>query len=114
MPRIEVGPLPHFSLSGSFNPRTGSVPSVGVNWYATGGIFDGASIIGVGERGPEAVVPLSNQRYIRPFAEQIAERVGGATVNQTFNTRVVRSNEDLYVAAAILNGAAMRQAGVVR
>lgn len=79
IPRIQVGALPHFRMSGSFNPQTGAVPSVSVSWYARGGIFDGASIVGVGERGPEAVVPLSGQR-MQPFAEAVAEGMGaGAT-----------------------------------
>lgn len=34
------------------------VPKFSVNWYKTGGIFDDPSIIGVGEAGAEAVVPL--------------------------------------------------------
>lgn len=34
------------------------VPKFSVNWYAKGGIFDNPSIIGVGEAGSEAVVPL--------------------------------------------------------
>jgi len=55
--------LPHFTLSwgskdfgklGSIKYPTG----IGVNWYKTGGIFDSPSIIGVGEAGSEAVVPL--------------------------------------------------------
>lgn len=55
--------LPHFSLSwgskdfgklGSIKYPTG----FNVNWYKTGGIFDNPSVIGVGEAGPEAVVPL--------------------------------------------------------
>lgn len=77
LPRIDVGPLPHFSLRGSFNPQTGAVPSVGVSWYAKGGIFDGASVIGVGERGPEAVVPLTGRR-MEPFAQAIADAMGGS------------------------------------
>lgn len=88
LPRIEVGPLPHFSMSGSFDPKTGAVPSVSVSWYARGGVFDGASIIGVGERGAEAVVPLTGRR-MRPFAEAIADgiesRGGAAQVSQTIN-----------------------------
>lgn len=31
----------------------------GISWHAKGGIFDAPSIIGVGEAGPEAVVPLN-------------------------------------------------------
>lgn len=34
------------------------VPKFTVNWYKSGGIFDNPSIIGVGEAGTEAVVPL--------------------------------------------------------
>ena len=48
------------------------MPSFGVDWYAKGAIFDGAQIIGVGEAGPEAVVPLSGQS-MKPFAEAIAD-----------------------------------------
>lgn len=55
--------LPHFSISwatkdfgklGSVNYPTG----LNVDWYKTGGIFDSPSVIGVGEAGAEAVVPL--------------------------------------------------------
>lgn len=55
--------LPHFSIAwsskdfgklGTINYPTG----LNVSWYATGGIFDSPSVIGVGEAGPEAVVPL--------------------------------------------------------
>lgn len=58
LPRISVGALPHFSMSGSFDAQTGSVPSVHVNWYRTGGVFSSPSVVGVGEAGREAVVPL--------------------------------------------------------
>lgn len=55
--------LPHFSLnmsSKSFGKLgTISYPTgMSVNWYAKGGIFDNPSLIGVGEAGSEAVVPL--------------------------------------------------------
>lgn len=36
------------------------VPKFNVNWYATGGLFNNPSIIGVGEAGTEAVVPLDS------------------------------------------------------
>ena len=53
--------LPHVSV-GSKTVKVGdkevTVPTFSINWYAKGGIFDSASLIGVGEAGPEAVVPL--------------------------------------------------------
>lgn len=62
-------PLPHFSISGSANPLNWlkeGVPSINVEWYAKGGIFDKPTIFstasgfkGVGEAGPEAVAPIS-------------------------------------------------------
>lgn len=56
--------LPHFSITnyGKFPwgiGGKGSPPAWSVDWYARGGIFDNPSIIGVGEAGPEAVVPLN-------------------------------------------------------
>ena len=50
--------LPHFRLTGKFDLKTLSVPKLSIDWYKTGGIFDSPSVIGVGEAGPEAVVPL--------------------------------------------------------
>lgn len=50
--------VPHFSMSGAFDAKAGTVPTVNVNWYKNGGIFNSPSVIGVGEAGTEAVVPL--------------------------------------------------------
>lgn len=50
--------LPHFSVSGKLSLNPPSVPKISVSWYKTGGIFDSPSLIGIGEAGPEAVVPL--------------------------------------------------------
>jgi len=50
--------LPHFSLQGSFNLLKGEIPKLGVDWYAKGGIFNSPGVIGVGEAGQEAVLPI--------------------------------------------------------
>ena len=50
--------LPHFKLTGKFSLKDMTVPHLSVDWYKTGGIFDSPSVIGVGEAGAEAVVPL--------------------------------------------------------
>lgn len=59
-------------------------PKFDVSWFAKGGIIDGASVVGVGEAGPEAIVPLQGAN-MRPFAEAIAAAmpnggVGGGLV----------------------------------
>ena len=50
--------------------------SFGIDWYAKGGVFNGPSVIGVGEAGPEGVVPF-NERGARPLAEGIAKLLDG-------------------------------------
>jgi phage-related protein len=52
--------LPHFSMSGKFSLAPPQIPSVGVDWYAKGGVFNTPTTIGVGENGQEAVMPLEN------------------------------------------------------
>lgn len=50
--------LPHFAIKGSFSLSPPSIPTLSVDWYAKGGIFSSPSIIGVGEAGTEAVLPI--------------------------------------------------------
>lgn len=53
-----------------------SIPQFFVNWYARGGIFDRASLIGVGEAGKEAVVPLEkNTGWMQMVADGLMERM---------------------------------------
>lgn len=50
--------LPHFSWDWMDIGGIISIPKIHVDWYKTGGIFDSPTIAGIGEAGPEAVVPL--------------------------------------------------------
>jgi TP901 family phage tail tape measure protein len=68
-PNIKV---PTMSLSGTLS----STLSAYLTWNAAGGIFDKPSIIGIGEAGAEAVVPLS-QPNLQPFADAVAAAMGG-------------------------------------
>lgn len=93
--------LPHLSISGGFSIDPPSVPHFGIDWYAKGGVFNGPSVIGVGEAGPEGVVPF-NERGARPLAEGIAKLLdgkGGAghgDTNVTINVyATVREDADI-------------------
>ena len=74
VPHIEVG-----SKTVTVGDKEVKVPTFSVSWYAQGGIFNNPSLIGVGEAGAEAVVPLdrfweeivnSNARTDALLAEQ--------------------------------------------
>lgn len=67
--------LPHITITGDWGFNPPRVPSFGIEWYAKGGIFTAPSIIGLAERGPEAVVPLAGSS-MQPFADSIAEGIG--------------------------------------
>lgn len=70
--------LPHFSISPPGwqigDLLKGSIPSLGIEWYATGGMFNGPSIIGVGEAGTEFVVPRDGKN-MQPFAQAVSENM---------------------------------------
>jgi TMP repeat-containing protein len=73
LPKLE---LPHIHITGGFSLNPPSFPSFDISWYARGGVFNSPSIIGVGEAGQEAVMPLErNTGWISTLAQKVAERM---------------------------------------
>lgn len=77
--------LPHISVSGGSPPfgigGKGSLPSFSVHWNKEGAIFDKATILqGVGEAGPEAVIPLDKFWSKMDRIAEASEASGGNTV----------------------------------
>ena len=65
------------------NGKTSSTPVytpdwVYPNWYAKGGLFNGAQVIGIGEAGSEAVLPLENPRTMKKIADSIVSSSDGS------------------------------------
>lgn len=59
------------------NGGTSSTPVYSPNWYAKGGLFKNASVIGVGEAGQEAVLPLENRKAMKSIADSIMSGYDG-------------------------------------
>lgn len=87
--------LPHISVSGGVSPYgiggKGSLPKFHIDWYKDGGILSGAQIfgsmgkrlLGGGEAGPEAVLPLRS--FYDELARILDKRLAGFERTQQFN-----------------------------
>lgn len=73
-------PMPHFHVYGGSPPwgimGQGSMPRFSVSWKAAGGLLNGATLFGAGERGTELIWP-SYSPYLERYADAIASRMGG-------------------------------------
>lgn len=68
--------MPHISTTWTTGGLLGqwglSIPHFSISWYAKGGIVDGATLLGAGEAGKEAIVPLEqNTQWTGMVAGQI-------------------------------------------
>lgn len=77
--------LPHVSVSGGKPPfgigGMGSLPKFDIKWFENGGVFGKPSLIGVGENGKEAVMPLEkNTGWIDNLAGMLVSKIGNADI----------------------------------
>lgn len=99
--------LPHITWSWTDIGGIVSIPSFGIDWYAKGGVFDSATLIGIGEKGREAALPLNSRTY-REIAKGI-EREGAGGVVITGNNFYVREELDIDRIAESLNRKVRRE-----
>ena len=71
VPGINLGKLPTFKLPRLAKGGIVNNPGKGVNM--------GSYV--AGEKGPEAIVPLQNSKFINDFASQVADKMGNGDIN---------------------------------
>lgn len=99
-------PLPHFRVSGSANSLDwlkGGLPSIGIDWYAKGGIMTKPTLFGMngnramvgGEAGAEAILPL-NKSTLGAIGQSIANTMNTSNnINVNFSGVTIREEADL-------------------
>ncbi|HEM6413293.1 TPA: phage tail tape measure protein [Streptococcus suis] len=99
-------PLPHFRVSGSANPLDwlkGGLPSIGIDWYAKGGIMTKPTLFGMngnramvgGEAGAEAILPL-NKSTLGAIGQSIANTMNTSNnINVNFSGITIREEADI-------------------
>lgn len=80
LPKIK---LPKFKIKNwSINPKNWikAPPYIDIDWHKKGAFFDKATVMqGLGERGREAILPLENRKYMKPFSQAVAENLAALT-----------------------------------
>lgn len=90
--------LPHFELTGKFSLNPPQVPKLSVNWYSTGGIFSSPSVIGVGEAGTEAVLPIEKlDELLAKALQKVGLGTQTKTLEQGTQSGNVTNNYDITI-----------------
>lgn len=107
LPKIK---LPHFSIKPKgwkfSDLLEGDIPSLGIDWYAKGGIFKKPSVIGVGEAGAEAVLPIDRlETMLTAMADSI---VNGLTTSMALQAAGADGEKTIQITNYLYpNGAKM-------
>lgn len=107
------------SLINSYESRAANIVSAkfqaagGLRYHADGMILNRPTWIGgrdiAGEAGAEAIIPLTNRKYVQPFADTVAEgmlsKLGGLSGGTTYNLYLdgLRVNDDAAIRQDVLN-----------
>ena len=91
--------LPHFGI----NPAgweigdllKGVIPSLSIEWYAKGGLFEDAALVGVGEKGTELAWP-SYEPYLSKYASAIARFIPEGTA-------AAGNNYSIYIGESLVS-----------
>ena len=89
--------LPHFSITGSFSLNPPSIPHLGVEWYAKGAILTKPTIFGSnrnglmggGEAGDEAILPIDN---LKGYVVDAVETADTGQINVVEELRALRDD----------------------
>lgn len=97
-------PTPHIRVASWTQHRAGdstySTPNFGVNWYKTGGLAYNPSVVGIGEEGPEAILPLESNKTMGMIADSILDNYSGGINEDTLANAVAEG-----VAMALMSNA---------
>ncbi|MBS4207441.1 tape measure protein [Bacillus sp. FJAT-50079] len=102
-PSIKMPKLPRFTLTGSFSLNPPSVPKIGLQWFAKGGLMLNPTVFGMngnnlmvgGEAGAEAILPLTKP-ILGTIADKIFANMEALSTGTTNNQDVNINNEFVF------------------
>lgn len=102
--------LPHIRLSGTFSIMPPRVPSIGIDWYAKGGIMtkptifgmNGSSLMAGGEAGHEAILPLDG--FYKQLSAMIDSKLDMGRMERYLSVIADNSSKGIYLQDGTLVG----------